>query len=326
MKNLLVGLVLGVIAFAAWQFFEGGKNRAPDVPVSNGAIIPAPASSVAGSGGYVLSAETVISVPSSDAAAVNAATYAAEKIATFTGIKLSLVPEAGDIAFIRDAAVKGDEAYTLRIDDSGIEVRAASDAGLFYGAVSLAQLVGTSGDTEALFLPAVAIADTPRFGWRGMMLDVARHFRSVDYVKSFIDRMAMLKMNSFHWHLTDDQGWRIEIKGYPKLTEVAAFRVNAGDAAKADIDPETGKPRLYGGYYTQDEIREVVAYAAERHVTILPEIDVPAHVQALITAYPELATKPSTGRVSADWGIFYETLNLEEDTFRFMEGILRPDH
>lgn len=321
MKNLLLGLVIGLLAFAAWHYFSDGKNTPLDVPVSNGAIIPVPASMVTGSGGYVLASGSEISVPAGDEGAASAAAYAAGKIAVFTGLSLEVGEGQGAVAFLRDPAVAEDEAYTLRINERGIEVRAATDAGLFYGAVSLAQLVGTSDGAEAVFLPAVAIADAPRFGWRGMMLDVARHFRSVDYVKSFIDRMAMLKMNSFHWHLTDDQGWRIEIKGYPKLTEVAAFRVNAGDAAAADIDPETGNPRLYGGFYSQDEIREVVAYAAARQITILPEIDVPAHVQALITAYPEFATKPSTGKVSADWGIFYETLNLEDNTFRFMEDV-----
>jgi hexosaminidase len=322
MKNLLVGIVIGVLGWFVWGNFIAGDTgvSAKAVP-SNGSLIPAPASMVNGSGGYVLSGAAAFNVPAGDAGAENAARYAADKIKSFTGLSLPVRVGEGTISLLRDASVAGDEAYTLRVAESGVEIRASSDAGLFYGAVSLAQLVGTAEGAEAIFLPAVAIADAPRFGWRGLMLDVARHFRSVDYVKAYIDRMAMLKMNSFHWHLTDDQGWRIEIKGYPKLTEVAAYRVNAGDAAKADIDPATGEPRLYGGFYTQDEIREVVAYAAARQITILPEIDVPAHIQSLITAYPELATKSSTGKVSADWGIFYETLNLEDETFRFMEGI-----
>jgi hexosaminidase len=326
MKKFLVGLVLVVVALVSFTIWmenrEGSNSYAPNTKTANGALIPAPASAVYGSGGFILTPDTHVAAQAGDAGATAAAAYAVSKLKTFTGYSLATTESVdASISFYRDPSVAGAEAYTLRVDETGIEIRASSDAGLFYGAVSLVQLVGTAKGAEAIFVPAVAIADAPRFGWRGLMLDVARHFRSVDYVKSFIDRMAMMKMNSFHWHLTDDQGWRIEIDGYPKLTEVAAFRVPAGEGPAADIDPATGKPRLYGGFYTQDEIREVVAYAATRQITIVPEIDIPGHVQGLITAYPEFGTKPSTGKVSPDWGIFYETLNLEAETFTFLEAV-----
>lgn len=322
-NKLLVGLLLLALAGLVFVSVGDDKQTAPNAALATGAIIPAPAAVVTGTGGFVLSSSTTVTFPSGDAAASMTADYAADKIRIFTGLDLKTGRQdgTGAIALIRDTAVSGEEAYTLRIDEGGVEIRAASDAGLFYGAVSLIQYIGTTKGAEGVFLPAVAIADQPRFKWRGLMLDVARHFRSVDYVKGFIDRMAMLKLNTFHWHLTDDQGWRIEIKGYPKLTEVAAFRVPAGQGPAADIDPATGQPRLYGGFYTQDEIREVVAYAAARNITIVPEIDLPGHVQALITAYPEFGTQPSTGKVSSDWGIFYETLNLEKVTFKFLETV-----
>ena len=139
------------------------------------------------------------------------------------------------------------------------------------------------------------IEDAPRFRWRGLMLDSARHYQSPQFIERLIDAMALHKLNVLHWHLTDDQAWRLEIKKYPKLTEVGAWRVPAGPAAAADIDPATGKPRLYGGFYTQDEVREIVAYAAARHITIVPEIEMPGHASAAIAAYPQLgvAGKPS---------------------------------
>ena len=155
------------------------------------------------------------------------------------------------------------------------------------------------------------------------MLDEARHFRGKAFVKKFIDWMTLHKFNVFHWHLTDDQGWRIEIKKYPKLTDVAAWRLPAGDGAKLDIDPKSGKPRLIGGYYTQEQIRNIVKYAAERHITIVPEIDIPGHAQAPLMAYPQFGTSDiKAGPVSADWGIFNYNYNLEEKTFTFFEDVL----
>src|SRR6185312_9645290 len=135
-------------------------------------------------------------------------------------------------------------------------------------------------------LPGLRIADAPRFAMRGLMLDSARHFQSAAFVRNFIDTMALHKLNVLQWHLTDDQGWRLEIRKYPRLTGVGAWRVPAGPAAAADIDPGTGQPRLYGGFYSQETVRQIVAHAAERYVTIVPEIDVPGHATAAIVAYP----------------------------------------
>ncbi|KAF1711961.1 beta-hexosaminidase [Pseudoxanthomonas sangjuensis] len=162
------------------------------------------------------------------------------------------------------------------------------------------------------------IDDTPRFSWRGLMLDSARHFQSVDEIKRLLDAMALHKLNVFHWHLTDDQGWRIEIRKYPKLTEVGGCRIPAGDAG---IDPTTGKPAPYCGYYTQDQIRDVVAYAAARHITIVPEIDVPGHATAAIAAYPRLGLLGEAPAVSNEWGVHANLFNTEESTFRFLEDV-----
>ena len=148
--------------------------------------------------------------------------------------------------------------------------------------------VVAAGTRRQRSIPALQIDDAPRFRWRGLMLDSARHYQSPQFIERLIDTMALHKLNVLHWHLTDDQAWRLEIKKYPKLTEVGAWRVPAGPAAAADIDPATGRPRLYGGFYTQDQVREIVAYAAARHITIVPEIEMPGHASAAIAAYPQL--------------------------------------
>ena len=158
----------------------------------------------------------------------------------------------------------------------------------------------------------------PRFAWRGAMLDSARHFQSPEFIKRFIDQLALLKLNTLHWHLTDDQGWRIEIKRYPKLTEVGAWRRPAG-AAGTDAN---GQPVRYGGFYTQDEIRDIVRYASERYVTIVPEIDMPGHMQAAIAAYPELGSLGDTPVVSPDWGVHTYLLNADDATLAFLDNVL----
>jgi hexosaminidase len=214
------------------------------------------------------------------------------------------------------------EAYSLSIEPTGIRIQAAGSAGMFYGLTTLWQLLahqpGTSGK-----LPTLDILDAPEFQWRGLMLDSARHMQSAEFIKRYIDWMSLHKLNVLHWHLTDDQAWRLEIKAYPKLTSVGGYRVPAGAAPAADIDPATGKPRLYGGFYSHDEIRDIVAHAAKRHITVVPEVDVPGHASAAIAAYPELGVDGfKAENVSADWGIFNNVFNLEESTFDFLEAVL----
>jgi hexosaminidase len=205
------------------------------------------------------------------------------------------------------------ESYRLEVSKDGVQIDAPDAAGLLHGAVTLWQLATQDSAKGAVEIAGVTIADQPRFAWRGLMIDSARHFQSVDYIKHFLDWMAIHKLNILHWHLTDDQGWRIEIKAYPRLTSVGAWRHPAG----------AGKSQIYGGFYSQDQIREVVAYAAARQITILPEIDMPGHATAAIAAYPELGVAPVTiTEASSDWGVFPNLLNVEDSNFTFIDKVI----
>ena len=177
-------------------------------------------------------------------------------------------------------------------------LEAADVAGLRNGAVTLWQLAATAPAAPARRnagrpsrLPACASTDAPQFRWRGLMLDSARHYQSPEFIERYLDWMALHKLNVLHWHLTDDQAWRLEIQRYPRLTEVGAWRVPAGRAAQRDLDPATGRPRLHGGFYSQDTVRRLVRYAAERGITIVPEIEMPGHATAAVAAYPELGAR-----------------------------------
>jgi len=222
--------------------------------------------------------------------------------------------------------------YTMDVKANTISIE-GDDAGVFYAVQTLIQLLPLE-KTNSLSIPQLSVRDSARFAYRGMHLDVGRHFFSVDYVKKFIDFIAMHKMNTFHWHLTEDQGWRIEIKKYPKLTQVGAYR----NGTIIGRHPGKGNDNTkYGGYYTQDEIREVVKYAAERYVTILPEIELPGHASAAIAAYPELSCFPqeatkhargvtwagdSTGKqVQQSWGVYPDVFCPTEYTFKFLQDV-----
>ena len=224
----------------------------------------------------------------------------------------------------------GREGYQLEAAPGGVELRAPRAAGLFYAAQTLRQLFPPeifaaqppAGGAPAWQAPAVWIEDTPRFGWRGAMLDTSRHFMPLEFVERFIDLLALHKMNSFHWHLTDDQGWRIEIKKHPRLTEVGAWRKETlvGHLSRDRKDlVYDGVP--HGGFYTQEEIRRVVEYARKRHVRVMPEIEVPGHAQAAIAAYPELGCAGPL-EVAAGWGVLtYNVFNLAEETFAFLADV-----
>ena len=221
----------------------------------------------------------------------------------------------------------GTEGYRLRVQADRITIEATAQPGLFYGFMTIMQLLPEeiySPDTiEGIQwkIPCVTITDTPRFQWRGMHLDVCRHFMPIEFVKKYIDLIAMHKMNTFHWHLTDDQGWRIEIKKYPKLTEVGGWRketlVGRGKSLPREFD---GTP--HGGFYTQDEVRDIVAYAKERFVTIVPEIEMPGHSQAAIAAYPELGNYDKQFDVCRWWGYGEDVFNVEESTITFLQDVL----
>jgi hexosaminidase len=284
-------------------------------------IVPAPAALERREGVFVVDSSALIVVANEQAkAAADQFVALLHKTRGFNAkVKQTSQDAEHAITFALDenAGQSSDEGYSLDVSTTGVRVSARTGKGLFYGAMSLWQLL-VDGNEGRASIPALHIEDAPRFGWRGLMLDSARHFQSVDEIKLLLDAMAQHKLNVFHWHLTDDQGWRVEIKRYPKLTETGGCRIPLGDAGR---DPRNGEPRPYCGYYTQEQVREIVCYAAERHITVVPEIDVPGHAQAAIAAYPEFGVLGSRPSVSAEWGINTYLFNVEESTVVFLENV-----
>jgi hexosaminidase len=297
------------------------KETPPAAPTQSVSVIPAPAKVVMNRGSFDLSAATPVRY-AAGSPGEQVASYFVDLMKRTRGVALAAAAgETGGkqaISFVLKAreGSQVEEAYSLVVSPERILVSSHSPRGLFYGAVTLWQLAaGTQ-------VPALEIEDAPRFRWRGLMLDSARHYQSPQFIERLLDTMALHKLNVLHWHLTDDQAWRLEIKKYPKLTEVGAWRVPAGAAPAADIDPATQRPRLYGGFYTQDQAREIVAYAAARHITVVPEIEMPGHASAAIAAYPQLGVTGKPSVVPADWGIYQNLFNVDESTFAFLEDVL----
>ncbi len=221
------------------------------------------------------------------------------------------------IALSVSPKVTNPEGYVLTVSAKGITIEGGSSAGVFYGIQTLRK--NLLFPLSSFLFPPTIITDAPRFTWRGMHLDCSRHFFSTDFVKKFIDLLALHNMNRFHWHLTDDQGWRIEIKKWPKLISVGSQRSGTIIGTNSDIDD--GIP--YGGYYTQDEAREIVAYAAERHITVIPEIDMPGHMLAALASYPELGCTGGPYQVGHYWGVYKDVLcGSNERVYQFVEDVL----
>jgi hexosaminidase len=216
----------------------------------------------------------------------------------------------------------GNEGYKLVVDEKGVSLTAATGAGLFYGMQTLLQLIPENGKT----VPYVTITDQPRFAYRGLHLDVSRHMFPPEFIKKYIDLLAHHKFNRFHWHLTEDQGWRIEIKKYPKLQEIAAYRKETVIGHARDADPKNPKDfdgKRYGGYYTQEEVKDIIKYAADRYVTIIPEIEMPGHALAALSAYPELGCTGGPYQAATTFGVFDDVFCAgKEETFTFLEGVL----
>ncbi|MBG7613051.1 family 20 glycosylhydrolase [Polaribacter sp. BAL334] len=236
-------------------------------------------------------------------------------------LKISSKKSDTKILFIKDHSIKNEEGYLLKIDKNKIEIRANSSKGAFYAVQSLIQLLPIENKSTSISIQCLEIQDAPQFAYRGMHLDVARHFFSVDFIKKQLDLMALLKMNTFHWHLTEDQGWRIEIKKYPKLQEIAAFRNETLIGHYSD-EPHQFDGKKYGGFYTQKEIKEIVKYASERQITVIPEIEMPGHSQAAIAAYPELGCTGNQLEVATKWGVFEDIYCTKETTFQFLEDVI----
>jgi len=296
-------------------------------PASAPALVPQPLRVEPHHGSFHLRQGATLVVDARNPAALGIARRFADLLQSTRGIHLDVQPFGAGawrdaIVFAlepTDTRVPAGEGYQLSVDDHLIRVSAAEPRGLFYGSVTLWQLLTQQVEpVSSIDVPDVLIRDRPRFAWRGAMLDSARHFQPPEFIKRFIDQIALAKLNTLHWHLTDDQGWRIEIKRYPRLTEVGAWRRPAG-AAGVDAN---GQALRYGGYYTQEQIRDIVRYAAERYVTIVPEIDMPGHMQAAIAAYPALGSAGDTPVVSPDWGVHSYLLNVDDSTFTFVENVL----
>ena len=259
-------------------------------------IIPEPFQMTTRAGLFTLPKSIAINAPSTANAIVD---EMANKLRTVTGktVYFTKNKPAIDLQIINDANL-GTEGYTLDINEKGIQIKANGNAGLFFAWQTVQQLLPaaiygkTLQNTTNWQVPFVNILDKPRFGWRGMMLDVSRHFFTKGEVLTFIDDMARYKYNRFHWHLTDDQGWRIEIKSLPKLTSVGAWRAERKGKWMNITTPPIDEPKTYGGFYTQEDIKEVVAYAKARFIEVIPEVDVPGHSMAMNTAYPFLSTTP----------------------------------
>jgi hexosaminidase len=285
------------------------------------ALIPQPAHVDRHIGVFVVNAHTRIVVPAGDEEASQVAGQLAQWIKLSRGLDLAIGNAGADtdsnvIAFARDNTVVGDEGYDLNVSAQHVRIVARGGHGMFYGAVTLWQLLTSS--PASLHIPAVHIVDVPRFPWRGLMLDSARHYQSVDEIKQLIDQMALRKLNTLQWHLTDDQGWRLEIKHYPKLTRVGGCREAVGPDAVLTGDPK----RPYCGFYTQDQAREIVKYAADRYITVVPEIEMPGHAQAAIAAYPQIGVTGKHPPVSTDWGVNTWLYNVDDRSFIFLENVL----
>lgn len=246
------------------------------------------------------------------------ASYLKKEWLSAGGKKLAETNKKATVKLVIDPMWKdNEEAYKLQVNETGVDITAGSRHGLFNGIQTLLQLQEEHQGNKKL--PYLQINDAPAFAYRGMHLDVSRHFFSVDEVKRFLDYIASYKMNKFHWHLTDDQGWRIEIKSHPKLTQVAAYRKRLPFDGKEKPLADTG---LYGGFYTQEQIKDVVAYASKLHIEVIPEIEMPGHAQAALAAYPELSCTGGPFSVGTQWGVMEDIFCPKEETFDLLEDVI----
>ncbi len=291
-------------------------------------VLPQPATVTTADGSFILRPDTLIV---SDKANQKTGNLLAQWLRNATGysLKVKLREDADNTISLKlDPALTrlGDEGYLLDVTPQRVTIRAAAEAGIFYGVQTLRQLfppaIFSSSAQKGVewTVPSVHVEDQPRFRWRGAMLDVCRHFMPKEFVLSFVDLLALHKLNTFHWHLTDDQGWRIEIKKYPRLTEIGAWRKQT--RLGHERNPRGFDKKPHGGFYTQRDIREVVEYARLRHITVVPEIEMPGHAQAAIAAYPWLGVTAEPLEVWSRWGINANIFNPSEKTILFMQDVL----
>ena len=306
-------------ATAALCLFASCESPTKQMPYNQGInVIPKPLSLVQNEGSFKVTKSTKFYASTPEAKTI--ATFFASKIESSTGYDLAISEEevsSNAIALLIDNSLEvNDEGYTLDATDKLVSIKAKTAKGLFYGMQTLMQLLPAEIESTTVVngiawtLPCVTIKDEPRFAYRGIMLDPCRHFIPVENIKKQLDVLALFKINQFHWHLTEDQGWRIEIKKYPKLTEIGSKRVD-------------GEGTEYGGFYTQEQIKEVVAYASERFINVIPEIELPGHALAAISAYPELSCKGDSLSPRIIWGVEEDVYCAgKEETFKFLEDVI----
>jgi hexosaminidase len=337
-KTMMLGLVMA-------SFLNATSQTTPVV-----SVLPQPVTVQKGNGSFLLKKTTAIEVTGTNADARRVAGYLAKKISTATGYSIAVktatfnANTAGNIRLTLSAdTTVGNEGYKLSVVPNSVIITANKPAGLFYGMQTLLQLFpkeiesNTVANNVNWSVPATTINDKPRFGWRGLMFDVSRHFFTKQEVKDYIDQMVRFKFNLLHLHLTDDEGWRIQIEGLPRLTEVGAWNVKKVGYFGTFSPPTPDEPKDYGGFYTQADIRELVQYAKDRFVDILPEIDVPGHSLAAVVAYPELSCTPGadkyqvrSGEVIMDWSRGAPPIALIDNTlcpanekvYEFMDKVM----
>ncbi|NLR63715.1 family 20 glycosylhydrolase [Chitinophaga varians] len=317
MKKLFYLCLLG--GTAALGSCSGSRHA--DAPKGKVSIIPMPASITEKQDSFLLDKHTVI-VATGEADRKTAALFNAW-LKEFTGYELD-IKETGDrnaITLHTGNDSTNAEGYTLNVDNKGVTINGNSGAGTFYGIQSLIQLLPVQ-KADAMYIPGVSITDAPRFAYRGLHLDVGRHFFPVEFIKKYIDLLAMHKYNTFHWHLTEDQGWRIEIKKYPRLQEVASKRKETMAGHYTENNQQyDGKP--YGGFYTQEQVKEVVKYATDHFVTVIPEIEMPGHALAALTAYPNLGCTGGPYAVGTRWGVYDDVYCAGNDSvYAFLQDVL----
>lgn len=316
MKVLLAGFILSLLAH---NHAEAQVSRA------DYRVVPLP-ERIDGikSADFSLNASCLINYPMGNRDMERNAYMLSRYVEDLTGIHLSIRPtvnakdRTGNISLILDPKMDNDEGYSVLVDAKGVEIKGKTPAGVFYGIQTLRKSLPV-GESGLPALPACQIASSPRFGYRGMHLDCVRHFFTVETVKLYIDILALHGMNRLHWHLTDDQGWRVEIKKYPRLTEVGGWRNGTVLGHNSPVNDGI----RYGGYYTQEEIRDIVQYAADRYITVIPEIDMPGHMVAALSAYPELGCTGGPYEVWPLWGVTDDILCVGKDhTLQFVKDVL----
>ena len=291
-------------------------------------IIPLPAQGIDLDGVFAISSATKIGISNENVQVRHIAEFLTNHISKYYGFTNNTITAyeygAKESIFLKlnSGLNMGIEDYHLNVTPDGVLIEAAAPNGLFYGVQTLIQLMPPSPKQQTeIIIPAVEIRDSPRFSWRGLQLDVSRHFLPKSFILKFLDEMAMHKLNTFQWHLADDQGWRIEIKKYPRLTEIGSIRTRT---IKGHLANSTGIDTLSNsGYYTQNEVREIVAYAAERYISVIPEIGMPGHALAALAAYPELGCTGVPYEVAGRWGIFSDVYCPgKEGTYIFLNDVI----